>query len=439
MFDELDDPAGAPRGDLARVLARAGARRRQRRVMAGVGSGAALSLVAGIAVLVTAGTPGVDSISELDPSPSVTASAASPTAEPSGSATPVPADPSATAAPSGGPSASPSPADYLTGWDEPDGKPGWSTGFTWCWPASTEPSRPPAGDLRLTVALDQDAYPPGYRVSGTATIHNDGSKTVHVDASGAGGFDGVLYGAGGQPVDGIFGNDGVESMSADVAAGGTYTYRFYAATETCGDTSADDKEVPAGDYTVAAVLDWEHSDGSPGGTWVGARVPVSIDPAAPTPGPVPPTASPLPRTAACQAVRLAGSDYGAGRGLTLSVAADSATVRSGDPLTATATVTNTGDSTATLDLADGIDGGVLLDGSGRAASGRREQSSGTSALTLAPGAKRTVAITVQTRTCAGSDLGSGVAPGRYDVQTGLYVSGFGWWPASGTLSVVVSP
>jgi hypothetical protein len=451
MFDELDDPAGTPRGDLARVLARAAARR-YRRAVTTVGSGIALSLVAGLLVLARPGTPGTHSLREADPSPSASATA---TPVPSDSATPEPGGPSpaatspaATTTPGSTPE--PTPTDVYGGWDEPDGKPGWSTGFTWCSPAPDGPSRAPASGLRLTAVLDQPSFRPQDWVSGTATIHNDGDRTAHVDAYAGGGFDGVLYGAGGEPADGVYGNDGISSLDEDIPAGGTYSYPFHAATSTCGDTSAQDEQLPAGDYTVAPVLFWETADGSDRGSWLGDRVPVTLDPAAPVPTYGPPSSAapcwhdgsgcdPLPATAACQESWLDdGAGFAPRENLTLSVALDSATVRSGDALTATATITNTGTEGQRLHVVDGIDGGVLADQSG-AVSGRRQQSAGTTPVDLPPGGHATVRITVQTRACAGDTLGDGVAAGRYDVQAGVYVDGWGWWVPSGTQSVLVTP
>jgi hypothetical protein len=72
-------------------------------------------------------------------------------------------------------------------------------------------------------------------------------------------------------------------------------------------------------------------------------------------------------------------------------------------------------------------------------SGRRQQSAGTTPVDLPPGGHATVRITVQTRSCAGDKLGDGVVPGRYDVQAGVYVDGWGWWVPSGTQSVLVTP
>jgi hypothetical protein len=451
MFDELDDPAGTPRGDLAGVLARAAARR-YRRAVTTVGSGVALSLVAGLVVLARPGTPDAHSLREADPSPSVSATASpvpSDSASPEpGASSPAAMSPAATTGPGSTPE--PTPTDGYGRWDQPDGKPGWSTGFTWCSPAPGGPSRAPASDLRLTVVLDQPSFRPQDWVSGTATIHNDGDRAVHVYASSGGGFDGVLYGAGGKPANGVFGNDGITHLDEDIPAGGTYSYGFDAATSTCGDTYAQDEQLPAGDYTVAPVLFWETTDGSDSGTWLGDRVPVTLDPDAPRPSYGPPSGAapcwtdgsgcePLPATAACQESWLHdGAPFVPRENVTIGVALDSATVRSGDALTATATITNTGPDGQRLHVVDGIDGGVLADQSG-AVSGRRQQSAGMTTVDLPPGAHATVRITVQTRACDGDTLGDGVAPGRYDVQAGVYVDGWGWWVPSGTQSVLVTP
>jgi hypothetical protein len=328
-------------------------------------------------------------------------------------------------------------------WLDPDGRPGWSTGFVWCAPPTTGRGRAPGDGVRLDLVLDAGEFVAGTRVTGTATVHNDSDERVRFDASAGGGFDGVLYDSTGRPVSAITGNDGIVPMWANLAPGETLSYPFSAATWTCGDTPDDDELLAPGAYSVAAALWWDLPDGGATHYWAGEPSPVRL---LPEPDQSAPCRSDgtfcrdLPPTAGCYQGALAAGDYGTPRGLRLTVPDDPLVAQAGDDVVLAATVTNDSDEVAPLYVYDGIDGGVLLDKSGDVASGRYEHATRVASLSLAPGQSRHVSLRVRTRSCAvGGDGDQPVAPGRYDVRAALYVKGYGWWAAPDTVPVLVTP
>jgi hypothetical protein len=220
-------------------------------------------------------------------------------------------------------------------------------------------------------------------------------------------------------------------LDADLAPGESVTFLVRGQARTCGDTPDDARDLAPGRYTVAPEMSWYDARAGRSRFWAGSRVPVVVaaaDPAAPCrpegcfnrwrPYDAP----------ACTADDLPHADYGTPRGLRLSVSADDAVVRAGDPVHLTARITNDRAEVAPLSAYVGADGGVLLDRDGRAAAGHAEPYDLVS-LNLDPGETLALDLTVPTRTCDGRDYGAPVATGTYQVRAGLYVGGYGWWTA----------
>ena len=295
MFDELDDPAfpGAGAGAREAVAARAASIRRRRRA-ALAGGGTSLALVLATIVYATNGSsPRSLDVVTTSPSPSasetVPEEALSP--EPTASA-PASPEPSATAthpaepAEPVSPRPTPEPTETETGfrWNQPDGKPGWSSGYGGCGQHSAlpPPGTAPFEDLTLELRLPEGPIRGGQRYTAHAVITNTGDRYLRFSLMGTD-DDAVLVDGRGNS-NGSPWSDAVPMYPIELAPGASVEQPVQMTTYVCGDTSADpERPLPAGTYTVSAALHW--SDRAVGA----ARSP---DPSEPTAGTIVPTQEP---------------------------------------------------------------------------------------------------------------------------------------------------
>ncbi|HEU0130841.1 MAG TPA: hypothetical protein VFQ85_07605 [Mycobacteriales bacterium] len=299
MFDDLDDPRPAvpPPGARAAVAARAARIRRHRRTGWAAGSASlALVLVAAAAGLRHDGT---DRIAAGDPTPTVVAETPSPTPTetlqhptphsppPPTSSSPLPnpatvsPHPSPSESPSPSPTSSPTPQE--PGWDQPDGKPGWSTGFTWCSVPDSVPDEGEAPFEGLTMELTvPESVHAGDGASGTVTIHNGSDHYVSFVLTGDSGRFQTVLGDTEHHRSGVYGNDAIMSRVVELDAGEDTTIDVSVPTTACGDTSDDDTPLPAGTYTAGLRVHWEtRTDGDPApprrsGYWGAPRTSVTL-------------------------------------------------------------------------------------------------------------------------------------------------------------------
>jgi hypothetical protein len=152
-------------------------------------------------------------------------------------------------------------------WDVPDGRRGWSTGFSWCENAKPDGrNRAPFAGLELTVRL-RDA-PMDHRTERVVLVaHNtsDRDRTFWTDS----------LGEHAQLVDGdghrtaVHQSDAISQRQWAVAAHSTQRLVVHVTVVRCGDTRFLDDRFANGRYRLVGTLDW--SAGDRRGQWRAAR------------------------------------------------------------------------------------------------------------------------------------------------------------------------
>ncbi|MCW2542959.1 MAG: hypothetical protein JWM40_511 [Frankiales bacterium] len=271
MYDHLDDPTPPPPGDETRaeVLARAGRLRRKRLALLTSGASAAVVVVV-VAVLALTGSSDRASLIVVSPTPTVTASE---TAEPTPSATPSAAGspttgPTPTRTATTAPTASATTDVRCQSLDCPDGKPGWTTGYTQCIPATVEPDgagAPPVDGLVLTLALPASAAS-GTDVHGTATVTNNSDVTVSFEVRQPRiGAEAGVSGAGG--TSSTHASDAQGSEAFQLSPGQADSINVVAHTTSCGDTSRDpEPSLSPGTYQVGLTMGFTNAQVVPSGS-----------------------------------------------------------------------------------------------------------------------------------------------------------------------------
>jgi hypothetical protein len=268
MYDHLDDPDPPYPGADARegVGARAKRLRRKRfAVVGGSGTAAVAVVVLAVALANGSGTPRATMI-YTSPTLYAVVDTETPTATPTPSATPSPT-PSATPTETTAPPTHPTPSVTSGCRDErgfpscPDGKPGWSNGFTSCAVSTTVPSGPGTqtylDGLTATFAVDPSVAA-GETLNGTLTFSNSTADAIHLD-----------YGAGSRQLEvqggSRYGSDALVTEVLDIPAGTEKSVPLSVRTTTCGDTSSDPATaLAAGSHAVGVSFTVRHIRSDPG-------------------------------------------------------------------------------------------------------------------------------------------------------------------------------
>jgi hypothetical protein len=276
MYDHLDDPTPPPLGDETRaeVLARAG-RLRRKRLAVLLSSASAAVVVVVVAAYALTGSPERASLIVVSPTPTMTATE---TPEPTPSSTPSAAGsptiaPTPTRTATTAPTASPSAVVHCQGLDCPDGKPGWTTGYTQCNPATVMPDgagAPPVDGLVLTLALPASAAS-GTDVHGTATVTNNSDVTVSFEVRQPRiGAEAGVAGPGG--TSSTHASDAMGSEAFELSPGESDSINVVAHTTSCGDTSSEhEPALPAGTYQVGLTMGFTNAQVAPGDSATGTQ------------------------------------------------------------------------------------------------------------------------------------------------------------------------
>lgn len=285
MFDRFDDPSVPTPGpgERAAVAARATRLRRRRAAVLG-GSAVSVALVVALVAYAAADGPASRSLVAADPpSPSETTYSPEPeptptpaptTSPPAASPSPTPVAPPPTRQPT--PTPTPTtpkpPPTNVAGFDsEPDGKPGWSTGFVSCRNATSPLPRgaAPFPGLTLTLELPATTFVAGRSYEARLVIANEGDRHVQFEAHLGSGTRAVDAKGNGSAVSG---NDAIMLNDVRLAPGESTTFTVGVVTWGCGDGHEDPNvPLPAGSYSMTDGLTWSN--------------PRSWDPASPSPSP----------------------------------------------------------------------------------------------------------------------------------------------------------
>ena len=277
MFDELDDPVAPHPGEAARaaVAARSARLRLRRRAAWGGGAASALLVVAALTyalpgdrrsldvVVTETATPTATAVETPEPTPATPSPTATPTptprpapsSEPAEEPPPPPPPPPTTTAPRR-PTATPT--ESLPFDQAPDGKPGWSTGFTWCHDATALPPEGagPYPGVTLALELPSTTFVAGRSYTGHLVVTNDADHSVSFDAWSSGStvaVDDAGHGSAGK------GNDAMISHHVELDPGEEWSLDVGVSTVGCGDTPRDgDRPLPPGAYRMTAGLHWSN-------------------------------------------------------------------------------------------------------------------------------------------------------------------------------------
>lgn len=161
-------------------------------------------------------------------------------------------------------------------WNEPDGKPGWSGGFSGC--NQSPPianSVAPSESLTIELMLPQAEYAAGEVISAEVELKNTGSSNAQltvIDSSD----DGTLIDNRGDAVSAVYWSDAVMGSNYEIPPGGSKRIKVSVQTSSCGDTGDEPpRNLAKGNYEVSVHLSWSSKESGPN-EWYAPMKPVSL-------------------------------------------------------------------------------------------------------------------------------------------------------------------